>query len=128
MHALHHMSLPLQQAAGSTWAAGSCRDTVCPAAGLDEGRASDGGDAMDHAAEDDSCMPAGGPPCNPDPAPGSAVEARRTPAPAAVKAEEPDLAPASAEAAGLPPHAAAPQVCVQDVTLNSVPESTNKKP
>ena len=83
---------------------------MCAAAGLDEGPASDGGEAMDHAAEDDSCMHAGGQPCDPDPAPGSAVEARRTPAPAAVKAEEPALAPASAEATGLPPHTAAPQV------------------
>lgn len=116
VHALHLMSLLLQQVGGSKCAAGSCRDTLCAAAGLDEGPASDGGDAMDHAAEDDSCMHAGGPSCDPDPVPGSAVEARRTPAPAVVMAEEPDLVPASAEPAGLPVHAPAPQVCVGDVT------------
>ena len=115
-------------AAGHAEHLGCRQDTVCAAAGLDEGPASDGGDAMDHAAEEDSSMPAGGPPCDPGPAPGAAVEARRTPAPAAVKAEEPDLAPASAEAAGLPPHAPAPQVCVQAVALHSVPESANEKP
>lgn len=128
VQSLDHMSLLLQQVAGSTCTTGSCRDTLCAAAGLDEAPASDGGDTVDHAAEDDSSMHAAGPSCDPEPVPGSAAEAGRTPAPAAIKAEEPDLAPASAEPAVLPPHAAAPQVRVDIVTSCLLPGPTNDKP
>ena len=66
-----------------------------------------------------------GPPCDADTAPGSALAARRTPAPAAVKAEEPDQAPATAEAAGLPPQADAPhQVRIEGVSSCRICEKT----